>query len=106
MLACHFVDERVPRRQGEARKGKKALAQVAIAERLDFDLDVDHEIRFSDNGKTLDEDFLTLPSIIPGQLLGFFKSLGEGLQPDAPSSSGAISRVVQGVNIYDLPLKK
>ena len=87
-------------------KGKKALAQVAIAERLDFDLDVDHEIRFSDNGKTLDEDFLTLPSIIPGQLLGFFKSLGEGLQPDAPSSSGAISRVVQGVNIYDLPLKK
>ncbi len=86
--------------------GKKALAQVAIAERLDFDLEVDYEIRFSDNGQTLDEDFLTLPSIIPGQLLGFFKSLGEGLQPDAPSSSGAISRVVQGVNIYDLPLKK
>ena len=87
-------------------KGKKALAQVAIAERLDFDLEVDYAIRYTSNGHSLDEEFLTLPSILPGQLLGFFKSLDEGLSPDEPSSSGAISRVVQGVNIYDLPLKK
>lgn len=87
-------------------KGKKALAQIAIAERLDFELDLDYCISYTQNGQTLEEEFLTLPSVLPGQILGFFKSLNEGLQPDQPSSSGAISRVVQGVNIYDLPLKK
>lgn len=86
-------------------KGKKAMAQLAIAERFDFDLNVEYSILYTHNGKTLDEDFLTLPSIIPAQILGFFKSLNEGLSPDQPSRSGAISRVVQGVKIYDLPMK-
>lgn len=35
-----------------------------------------------------------------GQLLGFFHSMYLGLQPDSPSVSGSISRVVQGVTIY------
>lgn len=35
-----------------------------------------------------------------GQLLGYYKSLQLGLNPDNPSVSGAISRVVQGVTIY------
>ncbi|MEQ8471975.1 MAG: SIS domain-containing protein [Marinoscillum sp.] len=87
-------------------KGKKALAQLAVAEKFDFELGVEYNIGYTDNGTALDEDFMTLPSVLPGQILGFFKSLNEGLQPDQPSSSGAISRVVQGVNIYDLPLKK
>lgn len=37
---------------------------------------------------------------IVGQLLGFFASLRFGLKPDTPSTSGSISRVVQGVTIY------
>lgn len=41
-----------------------------------------------------------LPYVIPSQLIGFYKSLGLGLQPDNPSESGAISRVVKGVTIY------
>ncbi len=41
-----------------------------------------------------------LPSIVMVQLLGFFKSIALGLSPDAPSASGTINRVVQGVNIY------
>jgi tagatose-6-phosphate ketose/aldose isomerase len=53
-------------------------------------------------------DHLTVPSnyfyIIPvaliGQLLGFYQSLKLGLNPDNPSVSGAINRVVQGVTIY------
>jgi tagatose-6-phosphate ketose/aldose isomerase len=53
-------------------------------------------------------DNLTVPSnyfyIIPialiGQLLGFYQSLKLGLNPDNPSVSGAINRVVQGVTIY------
>lgn len=38
--------------------------------------------------------------VIIGQLLGFYKSLRFGLNPDSPSNDGKISRVVQGVNIY------
>lgn len=36
-----------------------------------------------------------------GQILGYHKSLNLGLNPDNPSVSGAINRVVQGVTIYD-----
>lgn len=35
-----------------------------------------------------------------GQLLGYFAALKFNLNPDNPSRTGAISRVVQGVNIY------
>lgn len=37
---------------------------------------------------------------IIGQLMGFFAALKYNLNPDNPSRTGAISRVVQGVNIY------
>lgn len=40
--------------------------------------------------------------IISGQTLGVLSSLQEGLQPDNPSPSGLISRVVTGVTIYEL----
>jgi tagatose-6-phosphate ketose/aldose isomerase len=39
--------------------------------------------------------------VIFGQLLGLFFSLRWNLTPDRPSPRGAISRVVQGVTIYD-----
>ncbi len=40
--------------------------------------------------------------IMFGQLLGLFFSLRCGLKPDTPSPTGAINRVVQGVQIYDV----
>lgn len=84
-------------------KGKKALVQLAIGEGIGYNLPVDYTITYSSNDESIDEDFLCLPGVLPGQILGFFKSLNEHLMPDEPSSSGAISRVVQGVNIYNLP---
>ena len=39
--------------------------------------------------------------VFVGQLLGFFKSIERGLCPDSPSVSGNISRVVEGVTLYD-----
>lgn len=39
--------------------------------------------------------------VIIGQLLGLFKSLALGLKPDKPSEEGIITRVVEGVKIYD-----
>lgn len=44
-----------------------------------------------------------IPAALVGQLLGYLKSLELGLNPDNPSVSGSISRVVQGVNIYPNP---
>lgn len=41
-----------------------------------------------------------IPYVFVAQLLGYYKSLDEGLDPDAPSVSGNISRVVEGVTIY------
>lgn len=41
-----------------------------------------------------------IPYVFAAQLLGYYKSLARGLDPDAPSVSGNISRVVEGVTIY------
>ncbi|MEO9477718.1 MAG: sugar isomerase [Cyclobacteriaceae bacterium] len=82
--------------------GKKALTKLSISERMDFELPIEHSLAFTKNGGTIDEDFLCLPAILPSQILGFYKSINMGLSPDAPSRSGAISRVVEGVNIYQL----
>jgi tagatose-6-phosphate ketose/aldose isomerase len=82
------------------KKGKKALFTIAIFESPLNGLEFDLEIKLSDSGNHLDEELLTICDILPGQLLGFFKSLALGLNPDAPSASGAISRVVENVTIY------
>ena len=42
-----------------------------------------------------------VPCVLVGQLLGFYASLAHGLNPDAPSVSGNIHRVVEGVTIYE-----
>ena len=41
-----------------------------------------------------------IPAALVGQLLGYFSAVHLGIDPDSPSLSGSISRVVQGVNIY------
>jgi tagatose-6-phosphate ketose/aldose isomerase len=46
------------------------------------------------------DDYRAPVDIIFGQLLGLFGSLRWNLRPDFPSPNGAISRVVQGVNIH------
>ena len=42
-----------------------------------------------------------VPFVVVGQLLGFYASKAHGLNPDAPSVSGNIHRVVEGVTIYE-----
>ncbi|MEO5979069.1 MAG: SIS domain-containing protein [Chryseolinea sp.] len=63
------------------------------------------ESRLSDlfvlsDGLKVDEEFLCVCYVVPAQILGFYKSMQLGLRPDTPSASGAITRVVQGVEIY------
>ena len=62
----------------------------------------DLSVTFSDSDDiNVDEDFLTVCSILPAQIIGFFKSRNFGLSPDSPSQRGAIHRIVQGVKIYN-----
>jgi tagatose-6-phosphate ketose/aldose isomerase len=41
------------------------------------------------------DENVSVLDVLVGQLLAFFRCLKEDLHPDAPSSSGVISRVVQ-----------
>ena len=70
---------------------------------FDFDdngLNVDFAIKFPGCVIDIPEEFSTVLYILPAQIIGFYKSLDLGLEPDSPSKGGAISRVVKGVKIY------
>ncbi|MFH1759669.1 MAG: SIS domain-containing protein [bacterium] len=54
-------------------------------------------------GEDIPDDYLTPVGVLIGQMLGVLRSLSQGLKPDSPSAAGVISRVVQGVKIYDRP---
>ncbi len=82
------------------RKGKKPLFTIGLSERGVDGCTFDLPIQLSGKSKKMEDEFLTICSILPGQLLGFYKSLSLGLKPDSPSVSGAISRVVEDVRIY------
>jgi len=82
------------------------LQTILISENKNNDVKVDTQIYFSENNKKISEDLLTICNIVPVQLLSFYKSLNSGLNPDTPSVSGAIHRVVQGVTIYDYKHEK
>ena len=87
-------------------EGNNAMLCMAISEGYKIINNVDTQISFGITGEKINEDFLTVCSIIAGQLLGFYKSLQLGLSPDNPSVNGSISRVVQGVNIYPVAERK
>lgn len=82
-------------------KGQQALMEAGISETRFNELPLDHFLYFSDDEASLTDEYFCIACILPAQLLGFFKSWNLGLSPDAPSTSGAISRVVEGVRIYD-----
>jgi tagatose-6-phosphate ketose/aldose isomerase len=83
--------------------GRKQLVgtRVAVAVRPHSRLDslAEHTLIHAPAG-ALADDYRPPVDVIFGQLLGLFFSLRCGLQPDCPSASGAISRVVQNVLIH------
>lgn len=85
----------------ETNAGEKSIAVgnsiIKEADELKYDL----SIQFPGGTKGLPEEFLSMVYILPAQIIGFYKSLSLGLSPDSPSKRGAISRVVQGVKIYN-----
>ncbi len=63
-------------------------------------LHLDLAIAVSPLKNNVSDVYFTVCSVLPAQILGFYKSLHLGLRPDIPSKSGSITRVVQGVTIY------
>jgi tagatose-6-phosphate ketose/aldose isomerase len=82
------------------KKGKKPLFTIGVFEHDVNGLEFDMSIKLSENGSQLDEEILAVCDIMPAQLLGLYKSMALGLNPDSPSETGAISRVVEDVTIY------
>ena len=85
----------------DMQSGKKAMRLIGVSETMVSGLTLDTTICFCNSSAVIDEDFLSICAVLPAQMLGLFKSISLGLKPDNPSVSGAISRVVQGVVIYD-----
>jgi tagatose-6-phosphate ketose/aldose isomerase len=75
------------------------LITLGIVECADLPSTLDFGIRLSDKPR-IEEDFWAILCTLPAQIIGFYKSLLLGLNPDNPSTDGMISRVVKGVTIY------
>lgn len=82
---------------------KKGIAQIAISHKpvsidgVTFDLNICFG---QEHDSEAEIEYLCIAEILLAQLLGYHKSLLLGLNPDNPSLSGTISRVVEGVKIY------
>lgn len=82
--------------------GSKRLAGSTIvvgAGEHGRDSDAEHYLALAELGTVADE-YRTPVDVIFGQLLGLFSSIQNGITPDCPSPSGAISRVVENVSIH------
>ncbi len=84
----------------EVNNQNLGMFSIGIFDKQKSEIKLDMSIGINNDHKTLDEDFLSIVSILPAQILGYYKSVELGLNPDNPSATGAISRVVKGVKIY------
>jgi tagatose-6-phosphate ketose/aldose isomerase len=87
----------------QINSGNSGMAQVAVSHKpVDIDgVNFDLNISFGKNDDNeSDIEYLCVAEILFAQLLGYYKSIRLGLDPDSPSKSGTISRVVKGVKIY------
>ncbi|MBN2551630.1 MAG: hypothetical protein JXB06_02620 [Spirochaetales bacterium] len=87
----------------EIRSKGIGKALLAVAHALPDELKglPDYAIEYGRHADALPDELSPPVYIIVGQLLGMFASLRLGLQPDNPSESGIIHRVVEGVRVYD-----
>jgi tagatose-6-phosphate ketose/aldose isomerase len=77
------------------------LYDIGVMEKDFSNLEFDLSISMKGTERPLPEEYWAVFSVLPAQVLGFMKSMELGLQPDSPSKSGAITRVVEGVTIYE-----
>ena len=87
----------------QINKNNQVVAQIAVAAGKKLDIEgVKFDLNISlDNLSDKKNESSFIPYGLIGQLLGSYKSLTLGLDPDNPSVSGNIARVVEGVSIYN-----
>jgi len=74
---------------------------VAVGQEIPRELLSDGDLLVDPPGfAELPDEWAAIAGTVVGQLLGFFRCLEEGLQPDQPAGSGAISRVVPEFRLY------
>lgn len=83
--------------------GERGLCRIGVIETKKESIEAEVIIELSPNGESVDEEMLAVVSVLPAQLIGFYKSLELGLSPDKPSLKETITRVVRGVTIYPFP---
>lgn len=80
----------------------KVVGQIAVSSKA---LDIP-SVKFDLEVKTWESDLLEINGykfiidVLVGQLLAFYKSIHLNFNPDSPSISGNIARIVEGVHIY------
>jgi tagatose-6-phosphate ketose/aldose isomerase len=78
---------------------KKPMYSMSLSAQK-TNIPVDLAVTLNLENSNLPEAWIMLAQLVPIQILAAFKSMALGLNPDSPSPTGAIHRVVQGVNIY------
>lgn len=107
VIASLFTDVSVRRYELDLLKELKAKNQgcgvLTICDRNTSEIDEvsTHVIELFPDGPVVPDPFRIMIDVVVGQMIATMKCLQLGLRPDAPSASGVISRVVQGVTIYD-----
>lgn len=77
------------------------MAKLIFGEDVPSDLAGDKDVVIDCSGlASLGDENMPVLDVILGQLLGFFRSMKEGLKPDSPSRDGVISRVVQEFELH------
>ncbi|MCI2082970.1 MAG: SIS domain-containing protein [Bacteroidales bacterium] len=78
------------------------MAQVAVSKKRveDEGIKLDMQVNAPDCSPFSANPYTYVAYVIIGQILGYHFSLHHGLNPDSPSVSGVISRVVSGVKLY------
>ncbi len=85
----------------ELNQKQLGMAKVIFGEGIPPDLAQDGDVTIDCRGlAALGDDSMPVLDVILGQVLGLFRSMKEGLQPDSPSSNGVINRVVQEFKLH------
>ena len=84
---------------GELNRKRIAAFKIIAGERIPADLLRTGDIAIEYPEGLSDEDTPVL-DVLVGQLFAFFRCRAEGFQPDAPSASGVITRVVEPFRIH------
>jgi tagatose-6-phosphate ketose/aldose isomerase len=107
VVACLSSQEKVRCYELDLLRDLRARGQgagiLALSVRDDPEIRAlaDHHILIAPDGDAIPDELRVLTDIVACQLLAFFAARARGLMPDCPSPDGVISRVVQGVRIYE-----